>query len=721
MLSSSALAGSLPVLKYRALDNSGNAMSGAKLYFYEDGTTTPLATYSDEALTTANTNPVVADSSGYFGEIYLKTDEQYKVVLKTSAGVTIWTVDDITASQLVSDSFEARIGQAATNPLDYGAIGDGVANEVSYVQTAIDAATGVVDLLGKTYRCDSVIAINSGETGVVIKNGTLDFSNSTAGSNVYIYGTIGSANSLTGDANIGATTLAVTSSTGLAAGDWLILSSGNAWSVGLTRGELVQIDSIAGLNITLKKPIEATYQTALLGSVYDITQAPQRIRFDNVRFIGNTSAVGTGDMVYIDYMAFDIAFENCTFDNVKRYAIASIGGCNVHVDRCTFTNIASSGAAIATSGPTQNLMVTNNRFSRVPLGVGVGLSGTVQTRYTTIRGNTFEGVTQGIVVGLSSQYTSIDDNDIIGDTSGGSGTGDGIMVLSPDATVTNNRIREAGGNGILVDTDSVTYDSGKSHSMVITGNRIWEPDDSGIDVEDSSSPGLSHLIIDGNEIYGGTYGLYVRNSTAIMHGNSVVDSSSHGIFIYLPVASANFVVDSNNVVNPGDNGIYASTAAVALAGLVVSNNTVKDVDEAGDVCIGVSSDATGTVTGITISGNTLERDDDLDDSIQLSGGAAGAVTRVVVSDNNMSNGAYGIGEPTDANATNVVIGPNYWDGIATAEYEGTVTPVAVALSAANTVCSTTCGTFTCLFGYDDATNAAVACSNIIADHCVCYP
>jgi hypothetical protein len=41
------------------------------MYFYESLTVTPKDTYSDEALTTPNTNPVIADSQGQFGDIFL--------------------------------------------------------------------------------------------------------------------------------------------------------------------------------------------------------------------------------------------------------------------------------------------------------------------------------------------------------------------------------------------------------------------------------------------------------------------------------------------------------------------------------------------------------------------------------------------------------------------------------------------------------------------------
>ncbi len=89
-----------------ALDANGDPLSGARLYFYESGTTTPLDSFADRALTAANSNPVVADSAGRFGEIWLKAQD-YKVILKDAADVTIWSADPVQGVfTIVGDDFK---------------------------------------------------------------------------------------------------------------------------------------------------------------------------------------------------------------------------------------------------------------------------------------------------------------------------------------------------------------------------------------------------------------------------------------------------------------------------------------------------------------------------------------------------------------------------------------------------------------------------------------
>lgn len=79
--------------KIQFFTSAGAVCNGCKVYTYAAGTTTPLATYSDADLSSANANPVVLDSAGR-AVIYL-TRAAYKFTLTTSADVEIWTVDDV--------------------------------------------------------------------------------------------------------------------------------------------------------------------------------------------------------------------------------------------------------------------------------------------------------------------------------------------------------------------------------------------------------------------------------------------------------------------------------------------------------------------------------------------------------------------------------------------------------------------------------------------------
>jgi hypothetical protein len=82
-------------------DNNGNVLSGGKIYTYQAGTTTPLATYTTNSESAFHTNPIILDSAGRVpsgGEIWLQLGVGYKFVLRTSAEVLIATYDNIPSS-----------------------------------------------------------------------------------------------------------------------------------------------------------------------------------------------------------------------------------------------------------------------------------------------------------------------------------------------------------------------------------------------------------------------------------------------------------------------------------------------------------------------------------------------------------------------------------------------------------------------------------------------
>jgi hypothetical protein len=75
------------------LDSNGKPLSGGKLYFYETGTDIAKTTYSNLAMTIANSWPVSLDTAGRQGDVFFSGAA--KVVIKSAANVVIDEVDPV--------------------------------------------------------------------------------------------------------------------------------------------------------------------------------------------------------------------------------------------------------------------------------------------------------------------------------------------------------------------------------------------------------------------------------------------------------------------------------------------------------------------------------------------------------------------------------------------------------------------------------------------------
>ena len=126
-----------PTPKLQFFDANGDPLVDGLLYTYEAGSTTPLVTYTDSTGVSANTNPIVLDSRGE-ANVWLGA-AIYKFALYTSAGVLIWTVDNINGNTFVVT-----------------AIGDGIT-------TAFSVVNGVTNIyINGVYQNRNTYTVTSG-------------------------------------------------------------------------------------------------------------------------------------------------------------------------------------------------------------------------------------------------------------------------------------------------------------------------------------------------------------------------------------------------------------------------------------------------------------------------------------------------------------------------------------------------------------------------------
>jgi hypothetical protein len=122
-----------PVARQRNLLTTNVLAAGGRLYTYEAGTTVPLTTYSDSALSVANANPVLCDAAGLLPPVYLLS-QSYKFRFTDAADVLLWEQDDVTDSGAVLN--------VAMTALDDTAAALAAMTQTKFCTTQFDAVTG---------------------------------------------------------------------------------------------------------------------------------------------------------------------------------------------------------------------------------------------------------------------------------------------------------------------------------------------------------------------------------------------------------------------------------------------------------------------------------------------------------------------------------------------------------------------------------------------------
>lgn len=168
----------------RALDDDANPISGCQLKAFVAESSTPVTLYTTRALNVAHTFPVVADSAGFFAQIW--ADENLLLDVK------LYGADDVVYNTPIRQFLNVTpqgSGNSEISVDTYGAVGSGSVDDYAAIiaaQNALAALGGgtLLFTLGKTYKVGTAIPMKPGVTYKGTGRSAIDLVSSAPGAKI---------------------------------------------------------------------------------------------------------------------------------------------------------------------------------------------------------------------------------------------------------------------------------------------------------------------------------------------------------------------------------------------------------------------------------------------------------------------------------------------------------------------------------------------------------
>jgi parallel beta-helix repeat protein len=609
--------------------NAGVPLAGGLIYSYGAGGTTPLATYTTSAGNIQHSNPIQLDAAGRVpggGEIWLTSDLAYKFIIKDSALATIQTLDNVGGSvdgaSLAASSGSSLVGfiQAGAGAVartaqskmrdivhvkDFGAVGNGVADDTAAIQSACSAAKTVIfGSSADSYKISAAITIASGAT-LLINGATITQTtdqtpifNASNTDNVTVTG-----------------------------GRFVGKSEASYNNTPSSQAICIKADSCTDLLVTQNR-FENFWYSPLM-----VTTGGNRIEFSSNTVKGPGAAVLGANINYRNTTGVTIIGDNLRIANNEIYEtaqgiIVGQGSSNIVIDGNLIHDLINEHGIYADTGM-RRLTISNNVIRTTGTN-GSGLkvqcydSFGVQPQCIVISGNAISntGADAILIDNTTASPSLLTVGVTISSNTIQNAGAYGISVKdSQDVVVVGNEISVAGSSGIAwANINSILISDNYVRGSALTGMRDLDvsanviiknnvvrncatantgSDEYGILI---GSGGASHLI-DGNVISDSLanmqYGIYVipnYNSTLSIIDNTVLQSTDTGL--RLGSTDALLQYRRNNF-----NGTIAATFNDPVLSVVASAATIT-IPTAYDV---VSISGTTGINTITANGHSGRR------------------------------------------------------------------------------------------------------------------
>lgn len=319
----------LSAIRTRFFDKSNKPLAGGKVYTYEANTTNPKVTWSDEALTIQNTNPVLLDNEGtalifFSGKYRFRILDSEDVLIEDNPSVTSGVGIDGVTADIVKDGDlnQKQINDAQknlnltiinyVNPKMFGAVGDGIANDAQAIRDCFNYIIAnkatFNDFSNSKYRYDANILVSAPNQKIII-DGNCEFISEA--NYITFSGTKDLVGNITVAASKNSKSFTINQSFSFATGDLIAIHNSRESSLSGHRtyyfdGEYKTVDASSSATITLQSALETSYPGGVEDKVWKINPIILDIR--GVKF--TSKGLGAIKISLAAYSYFNFNAEN---------------------------------------------------------------------------------------------------------------------------------------------------------------------------------------------------------------------------------------------------------------------------------------------------------------------------------------------------------------------------------------------------------------------------
>jgi len=465
---------------------------------------------------------------------------------------------------------------------DFGAVGDGVANDSTAIQNAVNTLTagGTLIFPYGTYKINTSILVPYSDITILGNGSTIDGTglspnNATRGA-IAVFRFVSPntvySRTLSATASAGATILTLSSTANAVAGQLIRCYSTEVQyrnsSVTAVYNDQNKIVNVAGSTVKLESPLQ--YPLTVSPATVTVTYVTpiSNIVVDGFTMIGppvfaGTLANGLGVCgVWANYVD-NIVVKNCKFYSFQGIAVGIDGACDVVVSDCYFEGIdpntvITEGVNSSFYGPyairSRRVLFTRCIGQRVRhLYDGAEVYQFVQS--DSIANNTHRGA--------FGSHEEVYDLNIVGNVSYGCNTG--VVLRALTANVTGNTITSTESTDVGINTAVMLYTDPGRASYMINSNRITT---AVLTVPSIVLSCCSQYVTIADNILSGSYAGIQLAGTDASYENTVITGNTITFDGTASNTTAINVVANTGGSTIGINGVFS--------GVIISNNTVRN-------------------------------------------------------------------------------------------------------------------------------------------------